>query len=146
MTDPSDMWTYCVVINDKQPGGGGPYTFREYVEVASVYFHPFGGGFGWPKSPPNFFAFRWSGKVQRIHRVIAHEVVESLQARWPDIPVDARTNRPHVVHDLGPALRFDPLPNGKQYRAGRHWLLLDQLFTSTTLAEALAGTESLRVQ
>ena len=35
-----DSWTYCVVLNDKMPDDGGPYTFLEYVTKGHCYFHP----------------------------------------------------------------------------------------------------------
>lgn len=140
VTDVSDMWTYCVVVSEEQ---FGDRTFRDYVLDEGVYFHPFGWGHGWPKEPPNFLAFRWSNTVQRVHRVMSHEIVESLRARWPDIPPE-QGDDPHVIYTLGPPLRFDPIPTGRSYRASRMWLLLDQLMSCATLEEALQGTEALR--
>ncbi len=144
---------YCVVINNERPGGGGPHTYREIVEQGFYYF-PYGWGHGWPPVPPNFLAFRWDNHVQRVHRVLGHEVIASLQERWPDIPApvggsseQARvdgTDRPHVLCRLGPALRMDPLPTGVNYRAARLWVLLDQLFTAPTLQAALHGSQQLR--
>ena len=48
MRDPAEQWVYCVVINEKSPGGGGPHTFREFVQEQRLYFHPFAAGGGWP--------------------------------------------------------------------------------------------------
>lgn len=139
-----DSWTYCVVLNDKMPDDGGPYTFHEYVTKAKCYFHPFGIG-GWPTEPPNFLAFRWSGAVQRIHRVKHAEVLPSLLERWPKLRRSPGTMRPHVVYDLGPRLPpFEPIPNGAPYRAARLWVLLDQLQTADTLKAAVAGTHALK--
>ena len=90
-------------------------------------------------------AFRWDGAVQRIHRVTHAEVVPSLQDRWADVPEDPVTVGPHAIYDLGPRLPpLTPIPSGRQYRASRLWVLLDQLQTATTLAEALEGTRLLR--
>ena len=144
---------YCVVINNERPGGGGPHTYREIVEQG-FYYYPCGWGRGWPRVPPNFLAFRWDNHVQHVHRVLDYEVIASLQERWPDIPAPKGdgdeqsrtegTDRPHVLCRLGPALRMEPLPTGKNYRAGRMWVLLDQLFTAPTLQEALRGSQQLR--
>lgn len=38
----SDSWTYCVVLNNKRPGGGGERTYRQYVTEEMHYFHPYG--------------------------------------------------------------------------------------------------------
>ncbi|MGW1347033.1 hypothetical protein ACWCOV_38685 [Kribbella sp. NPDC002412] len=139
----ADSWTYCVALNDQHPGGGGAHTFRQFVTEELCYFHPYGVS-GWPTEPPNFIAFRWAGAVHRIHRIRTAEVVPTLLDRWPDIPATDDTTRPHAIYDLGPRIPpFDPIPNGAQYRASRLWVLLDQLQTSPTLAEALAQTKAL---
>lgn len=140
----ADSMTYCVVVNHARPGGGGARTFRQYVTEENCYFHPYGIG-GWPTDPPRFIAFRWDGAVQRIHRITNTEVVGSLLDRWPDIPKDAVTSKAHAIYDLGPRLPpLKPIPNGRKYRASRLWVLLDQLQTAATLADALEGTRSLR--
>lgn len=140
MRDPADSWTYSVVISNNRPGNGGQRTFRDFVTSEGCYFHPYGVGRGWPRTPPNFLAFRWNGQVQRIHRVIQAEVITGLQTRWPDIPEDDDTIRPHAIYSLGPQLPGAPIPNGAPYRAQRRWVLLDQLLTSPTLKEALRRT------
>lgn len=135
-----DSWTYCVVLNDVKPGGTA--TFKEIVTEQLCYFHPYGAG-GWPNEAPNFMAFRWAGAVQRIHRVVEHEVVPQLSDRWPELTNEA-ANRPHAVYRLGPRLPpYEPIPNGASYRASRLWVLLDQLQSAPTLAGALAGSKKL---
>jgi hypothetical protein len=141
MRDPADSWTYCVVISNDRPGNGGSRTFRDFVTSEGCYFHPYGLRRGWPKTPPNFLAFRWGGQVQRIHRVISAEVIPNLQVRWPDIPQTEHTTRPHALYRLGPALPGTPIPNGGQYRASRVWLILDQLLVSETLHDAIQQTK-----
>lgn len=82
--------------------------------------------------------------MRRIHRVLDAEVVPSLCERWTDIPVTPDTARPHAIYKLGPRIPpFEPIPNGAQYRASRLWILLDQLQTSPTLAQALAQSKAL---
>ncbi|NTY62179.1 hypothetical protein [Mycolicibacterium sphagni] len=140
----ADSMTYCVVLNNARPGGGGAHTFREFVTDEHCYFHPYGVN-RWPTEPPNFMAFRWEGAVQRIHRVVHAEVVPSLLDRWPDVPANQVTVGQHAIYDLGPRLPpMEPIPSGAQYRAGRLWVLLDQLQTAATLAEALEGTRALQ--
>lgn len=144
MRRPEDCMTYCVALSHDKPGDGGKRTFLEYVTEANCYFHPYGAGNGWPIEPPNFMAFRWAGHVQRIHRVIRTEVIPSLLHRFPDVPANEVTITPHAVYDLGPRIPpFDPIPTGKNYRAARLRVLLDQLQTGPTLADALAGTREL---
>ncbi len=144
MRRPEDCMTYCVVLNQDKPGDGGSRTFLEYVTDAHCYFHPYGAGNGWPAEPPNFMAFRWGGYVQRIHRVTRAEVIPSLLHRFPDVPANAVTTTPHAVYDLGPRIPpFDPIPTGKNYRAARLRVLLDQLQTAPTLEAALVGTREL---
>lgn len=141
MLDPADSWTYCVVLSNSRPGGGGARTFREFVTVESCYFHPYGWGAGWPKTPPNFLAFRWDGMVQRVHRVISSEIIPNLQAFRSDIPLTENEIRPHVLYKLGPQILGTPIPNGRQYRASRLWVLLDQLLVNKSLADAHDGTK-----
>jgi hypothetical protein len=141
--DPADSWTYCVSVSNGRPGDGGSRTFLDFVIQEACYFHPFGSGGGWPKTPPNFLAFRWGAHVQQVRRVVGHKVEHNLQARWADIPVTPETDRPHLVYELGPTLLPAPVPSGKQYRANRLWVLLDQLLTGPTLAEAIASTKSI---
>ncbi|WP_063002630.1 hypothetical protein [Nocardia mikamii] len=71
------------------------------------------------------------------------EVVQSLKQRWPDFPDGPNINRPHVVYSLGPELPGMPIPTSKPYRAARLWVLLDQLLTSASLAEAVEHTKKL---
>lgn len=144
MRSVADSWTFCVVLNQEKPGDGGAHTFLEFVTTKKFYFHPYGVG-GWPTEPPNFLAFRWSGGVQRIHRVARAEVVTSLRERWPDIPATPHTERPHLVYKLGPRLPpMEPVPNGGIYANGRVWMLLDQLQTCKTVHEAVEKSRKLR--
>jgi hypothetical protein len=89
-------------------------------------------------------AFRWKGSVQRIHRVVEHEVVPRLSDRWPHL-AEETTGKPFAVYRLGPRLPpYGPIPNGAAYRASHLWVLLDQLQTARTLADALVQSKKLR--
>lgn len=138
----ADSWTYCVVLNEDRTGGKRDLSFLEWVTEELTYFHPVSG---WPKDPPNFLAFRWHGAVQRIHRVESYEVVPTLLDRFPDLPVNERTLQAHVVYKLSPypLPLAAPIPNGARYRANRLWVLLDQLQTAETLAEAVRRSREL---
>ncbi len=125
MRDLADSWTYCVVVSNDYPGGGGERTFRDFVTAEQCYFHPYGWGSGWPKTPPNFLAFRWGNQVQRLHRVASSEVVPSLQSRWPDIPAEDGTDQPHMLYHLGPPIPGPPFASDGNYRAARVWFVLD---------------------
>lgn len=145
MRDFADSWTYCVVVSNDYPGGGGERTFRDFVTAEQCYFHPYGWGSGWPKTPPNFLAFRWGNQVQRLHRVVSSEVVPSLQSRWPDIPAEDGTDQPHMLYHLGPPIPGPPFPSDGNYRAARVWFVLDQLLVSGSLREAIQLSKALRL-
>jgi len=114
------------------PVAGGARTFRDFVTAEQCYFHPYGWGSGWPKTPPNFLAFRWGNQVQWLLRVASSEVIPNLQSRWPDMPADGATDQPHMLYHLGP-----PFPSDGNYRASRVWFVLDQLLVSGSLREAV---------
>lgn len=140
----ADSWTYCVALNRQHTGGKRDLTFIEWVTDALTYYHPYGVS-GWPMDRPNFIAFRWDGAVRRIHRIEEAEVYPTLLDRYPDLPENEYTMRPHAVYKLSkrrlPPL--EPVKNGAQYRAIRLWVLLDQLQTADTLAEAHKRTREL---
>jgi hypothetical protein len=140
VTEVDSAEVYCVVVTRQR---FGDRTFRDYIDEG-FYFFPYGWGHGWPVTPPNFLAFRWDSQVQRVCRVVHHEVVADLNERWPAIPPAPKETAPHVVCRLGPPLRMAPLPAGRNYRATRLWVLLDQLFTAATLEEAHIASQRLR--
>jgi hypothetical protein len=74
----------------------------------------------------------------------ATQIVPNLQTLWPKMPTTDETAAAHVVYRLGPELPGLPIPNGKQYRASRLWVLLDQLLISDSLDQAHARTRALR--
>lgn len=137
MRDFANSWTYCVAVTNYYPGGGGTRTFRDFLTHDQCYFHPYGWGNGWPKTPPNFLAFRWGNQVQRLHRVISSEVIPSLQSRWADIPAEDGTDQPHMLYHLGPPIPGPPFPSDGNYRAARVWFVLDQLLVTGSLREAI---------
>jgi len=124
--------TYVVSVS-WESWGGGTTSFVEVVQKFSKYFHPIGPG--WPSEPPNYIAFRWSGKLQSIHYIDNYEIITDFNPHFPTVPsveVD-----PHFLYHLGPAIRpGHDVRTGNIFRNGRVWAHLDLLLTSTTIAEA----------
>ncbi|PZS23021.1 MAG: hypothetical protein DLM54_02070 [Acidimicrobiales bacterium] len=147
LSDPASSWAYCVSVSREKPGGGGSRTYKDFVVNENIYFHPYGVGSNWPLDPPTFMAFRWNGSVHQIRRVMSSEVIPTLQARWPDIPLTEETDLPHAVYKLGPPLPMQgPLPSGANYRAVRLRVLIDQLLTQPTLKDAYMQSKVLTGQ
>lgn len=136
-------WVYVVSL-----ARGTPQSWRiswiDIVNTRHYYFHP-AGVRGWPKEPPNYIAFRYSGKLQSIHHIDGYEVVTNIYERIPEIPDEEW--EPHFVYALGPA--FSPgkeIRTGNIYRNGRVWCMLDTLFTYETISDARDLSEKRRRQ
>ncbi len=129
-------WTYCVSLNQRRPEGW-PLSTVEFVRERGIYFCPYAAPH-WPKTPPNYLAFRWSGHVQDVRHVDAYQVVEELNEVIPELPAQGHPFL-QIVYTLGPPIPLPaPLSNGAQYRSSRVWVPLDLLLTASTLADALA--------
>jgi hypothetical protein len=140
MQDLTSNWTYVVALSARTPLGWG-LSFLDVVLKHRRYFHPYGSGGGWPRTPPNYLGFRWGGRLRQLHHVESYKVVDSLNDEFQEIPRDVVGT--HIVYDLGPAMiPSRPVPNGAQYRAARLWAALDLLLTAPTLKEALAQTKA----
>lgn len=138
--DPSEQWVYVVSGSSDKPVEGGPHSNIDFVRTLRAYAHPFGKG--WPKRPPVLMGFRWHGRLQQVNRVMASEVVPSLHARWPEIPVLEGAG-PYAVYDLGPDIPVPPVPSTGIVRARRLWALLDQLLTQPTIVDAERASKAL---
>ena len=118
-------------------GGGAPEGWKtswvDIVRKYSHYFHPIGPN--WPKEPPAYIGFRYSGKLQSIHYIKNYDVIDNLRSACsgiPDTPVE-----PHFLYTLGKAIIPDhDVKNGNVYPSGRVWCALDTLLTSKTVSEA----------
>lgn len=128
-------WVYVVALAQGAPPGWG-ISWIDIVKKKHRYFHPVGGGRGgWPKTPPNYIAFRYNGRLQSIHHVEGYEVFTNPHEKFPEIP-DAQW-KPHLLYKLGPA--FAPnkeVRTGKIYPSGRVWCMLDTLLTCDTISDA----------
>jgi len=128
---------YVVALN-RGTRKGWEISWVDIVEKKRRYFHPTKGG-GWPKTPPNYLAWRYGGKLQGVAHITQYEVVRDMHARIPGIPRGEITD--HVLYQLGPTFCPDhPVKTGRIFRNGRKWCMLDTLFTCTTISDA--ATES----
>lgn len=128
--------------------GGNPdwsaLSWQDIVTQQRRYFHPVGGS-GWPKTPPNYIAFRFDGRLQSIHHVDSYIVVpdrEAMVAAFPEMPSASWAaqnvfSKAHFLYTLGPALApAHKVKTGSIFRSGRVWVALDLLLTSRTISEA----------
>lgn len=133
MQEVDSNWVYVVSLGKGVPKGWG-ISWIDIIERKRRYFHPAQGG-GWPKTPPNYLAWRYNGKLQGIAHVAGYEIPPDVHKRIPEIPTGAITN--HVLYRLGPTFRPDHIvPTGRIFRNGRRWCMLDTLFTCKTISDA----------
>jgi hypothetical protein len=128
-------WVYVVSLSlSERIPSWSKLSWRDMVVKKEHYFYP--NEKNWPKIPPNYIAFRYDGKLQSIHHVKKYEVVQDVHKYIPEIKRWKLQN--YYLLWLGP--KFEPrkeLPNGNIWSNGRFWCLLDTLFTSKTIAEAI---------
>ena len=55
--------------------GASGLSFADIVVDHHRYFHPYGSGGGWPKTPPNYLSFRYLGRLQQIRHVEGYDIV-----------------------------------------------------------------------
>ena len=136
--DSTSNWTYVVSIGSGTPDRWG-ISWRDVVVSRRRYFHLYGAGHGWPKSPPNYMAFRWGGRLQQINHVDGYEVVPHLHTIFPEIPPRDQTD---IVYALGdPIYPSREVRTGEIYRSSRVWVALDLLLTCSTIREAWQKTQ-----
>ena len=125
-------WVYVVSLSDKTPSWS-KISWMDVVYRQKHYFYP--AAKNWPKTPPNYLAFRFGGRLQSIHHVEHYEVVDDIHKKISGIKKGKLKN--HYLLYLGDG--FEPrkvIPNGNIWSNGRLWCMLDTLFTSRTLKEA----------
>ena len=128
-------------FNAKWPAGLRPL---DIVEKYGRYFFP-ATGENWPKTPPNYIAFRYWGALQSIHHVDDYTIAQDMSPFIPGAP-DTSDWAPHFLLNLGPAMRPPrPMKAGpKIVRAMRVWVDLDLLLTAATISEAHQQTRARR--
>ena len=136
----TDNSVYVVSLGLDSIVEGSGYNWIDVVEKDRRYFHPMGGS-GWPVQPPNYLGFRYHGRLQSIHHIESHEVVQDLSVLnllWP------QTNTFHFVYVLGPAMRpMSEIRTGNIFRAGRVTCAIDTLLSGAfkTIGDARDETK-----
>lgn len=136
MQSKESNWVYVVSLGTSKPTGCD-ITWIDIVMNHSRYFHPIGGGkSGWPKTPPNYIAFRYYGQLQSIHHIEDYVVTRNMHDEIPEMP-DEEWDNDHFIYKLGPAIRPDhKVKTGGLYASGRVWAMLDTLLTADSIKEA----------
>lgn len=135
MQNRDSNWVYVVSVGTGHPNNC-ELTWIDFVEKYKQYFHPVGGKGGWPKTPPNYIAFRYYGQLQSIHYIDSYEVTRNLHEIFPEMP-NEELDENHFVYKLGPAIKpIHTVKTGKLYPSLRVWAMLDTLLTSKTVLEA----------
>lgn len=115
-------------------------SWQEFIEKHNTYFHPATGS-GWPKEPPNYIGFRYSGRLQSVHHVDGWQIMRDMGAKVPGFRKGV-VWEPHFVYQLGPAIRpAEPVRTGLIFRNGRVWAALDLLLTCDSIAVARDRTK-----
>lgn len=126
-------WVYVVALNSGTNPGWG-ISWIDIVKQRSLYFHPVGVN-KWPKEPPNYIAFRYSGKLQSIHHIEYYEIVTNMHKAIPEIPGEEWAAT--FLYHLGPAIiPAKEVKTGGLYRNGKVWCMLDTLLTCNTISGA----------
>ena len=134
---------YVVALAGGRPDWSA-LSWQDIVNQRHRYFHPVGGN-GWPKTPPNYLAFRYGGRLQSIHHVDSYIVApnkEAMAAAFSEMPSaiwEAQDifSKAHFLYTLGPAIFTNhEVTTGNIYPSGRVWAALDLLLTSQTISEA----------
>jgi hypothetical protein len=112
----------------------------EIIEKHGRYFFP-ATGKNWPKTPPNYVAFRYYGRLQSIHHVDEYTIAQDMSPFFSGAP-DGSGWDPHFLMTLGPAIRPDhEVRTGKGIvRSARVWVDIDLLLTAKTITEAAEQT------
>lgn len=118
---------------------GTAMTWIDVVTRHQRYFHPIGSGY--PREPVPYIAFRYGGRLQSIHHVDDHLIVDDLFDALSGLP--AGTVPLHLVYALGPAIvpRHEVRAGPRVRQSARVWCEIDLLLTCRTLSEALDETE-----
>lgn len=135
---------YVLVLND-HPLAWSSITFLQTVVEKGLYYHPVGGNRGgWPRTPPNYLAFRYRGRLQRIHHVEGYEVITRPHDHIPEISPDVDwSDEPHFLYTLGALIEpTQEVKTGKLWMNQRVWVAVDLLLTSRSIADARDATRA----
>lgn len=124
---------FVVSLSSEQPKNW-KISWIDVIKKKQLYFFPFDAK-RWPKEPPNYIAFRYSGRLQSIHHVQSYERVYDMHEKISEIPTGEVTHC--FLCQLGPA--FTPnheVRTGDIHRSCKVWCFLDTLLTSKTISAA----------
>ena len=120
---------YVVSLGSNSMREDKRHTWIDVVEKDGSYFHPV--GHYWPEQPPNYIGFRYSGKLQSVHRIEAYEILLNVADKNP---LWCDTAEEHFVYKLGPPMRpprvLKAATGGDKVRqAMRVWCAIDTLLS-----------------
>ena len=133
MQNQTSNWVLIVPLNYKKAEGCN-LSFIDIVNIKRRYFCKMGAhGI---KTPPNYIAFRYNGKLQTIHHIEGYTVTKNMHDEIPEMP-DVEWDDDHFIFRLGDAIKpSKDIKTGNVYASGRKWAMLDTLFTAETISEA----------
>lgn len=138
MQNQDSNMVYVVSLSSEKPEDC-EITWIEIVEKNNKYCCPIGGQ--WPKSPPNYIAFRYEGQLKAIHHIDNYIVSRNLHDGIPQMP-DKDWGYDHYIYTLGAKITpSHVVKTGQLFRNGRVWAMLDLLLTCSTISEARDKTK-----
>jgi len=110
------------------------------VEKYRLYHYPTVSNYR--RIVPNYMGFRYDGRLQSIHHVDSHEIIDTPHGHIPGAP-DLLWDAPVNLLHLGPPIRPDhKVPTGKGIWPSAPMVVdIDLLLTSTTIVEARNATK-----
>jgi len=135
----TDNKVFVVALGHEPMVAGQTHTWIDVVQKDHCYFHPVGNN--WPVQPPNYIAFRYSGRLQSVHHIDGFDIERNLSTRNP---LWLPTDTDHFVYRLGPPMRpAREMRTGNIFRNGRVWCAIDTLLSGAfnTISEARDETQ-----
>lgn len=141
--DPNSNMVRVVALNDRALDWAD-ITLQDVVLKKHRYFNPIGKR-GFPREPPNYFGFRFDGRLQQVRHVERYKRITRPHEDIPEIHEDVDwSDRPHYLYTLGPPIvpTHDVLST-KHLGYGRHVeAAIDLLLTCKTIPEAVKKTSA----
>jgi hypothetical protein len=135
---------FVVSLSAKPLTDAWKITTVDIVEGHNRYFFP-ATGTGWPKTPPNYVAFRYWGRLQSIRHVDDYVITQDMSQFFPGVP-ETSDWEPHFLLTLGPPIRppIEVRTGPGIIRSARVWVDIDLLLTCSTITEAMQATKKRR--
>jgi hypothetical protein len=133
----NQVYVIALVGHEIQSWSG--LSWRDYVIKRRIFHQAFDSP--WAEEPPNYLGFRYDGKLQSIHHIEKHEIVDTLRGHIRVRHHKSWMNRPHHLCRIGPAIK-----PAREVRSGNIWdtrvsAALDLLLTCKTISEARDKTK-----